>query len=199
MTESQLMCTDDFSDLGGESNNDHEFQLSDGLTDSCDDVESSSSSSDYGEVYSDSSTCSNSDSLLSEEFIAASCKTTSDSAMSHYECSLAIVSIAAKHNMSYSCVVDFLKLLTQLVPNSAIPKSQHMLMKQFVDYRAGTTVYHCCGFCTKLLPSFESLCLRSQCRLAKTPNSMFIAVDINKQLQLLFSSKLCYYIHMRSC
>ena len=162
------------------------------LSDSCNDIESSDSSSSE-EVDSDSSTCSmgtTSSSLLSEEPNAASCKETLEIAMSHFECSLAITSIAAKHNMSYSCVEDILKLLTQLAPNSAIPKSHHMLMKKFVHYHGSTTIYHCCGFCTKPLPSSESVCSRPQCRLAKSPNCMFVAVDINKQLELLFSSKL---------
>ena len=208
-TDSQYMCADDFLASAEEWNDDEShFHLND--SDSCDYVESSDATGDSGDITctsssddnddddidsnefdNDSSTSSNSKySLLSEEFIAAtsSMQGASDAAMSHYECSLAIVSIAAKHNLSYSSLVDFLKLLAQLLPNSVIPKSQHMLMKQFVDYHASTTVYHCCGFCIKLLPSLESLCSKPQCQLAKAPNSMFLAVDIHKQLELLFLS-----------
>ena len=48
------------------------------------------------------SSYSTSSSLFPQEPTVADCKETSEIAMSHYECSLAITSIAAEHNMSYS-------------------------------------------------------------------------------------------------
>ena len=147
-----LMCNDE---LGEESHHD-ELQPSDNkltdscdnvelsesgstdsdnkLTDSCDDVElSESGSAESDEVDGDSSTCCMDN--YEEEFITASCKACSEAAtgMSRDECSLAVISIAAKHNISYLCVADFLRLLTQLLPDhNVIPESHYMLMKQFM-------------------------------------------------------------------
>ena len=176
-----MLSKGDASDLEEQTHS----EVDNGLSDGCDDVELSDSTSSE-DFDSDNSTCSSMQLLSEENFIPCL-----EAPMSQNECSLAIVSIAAKHNISYSCVTDFLRLLTQLVPNSnVIPKSHHMLMKQFVEYHASTTLYHCCGLCTQLLPSPEVQCLRSQCRNAKMSHSTFITVDINKQLELLFSGKL---------
>ena len=106
--------------------------------------------------------------------------------MSCHECSIAILSIANKHNMSYSSTMDVLNLFTHILPSNSAPPSYHMIMKELLNYQAYTTVHRCCGFCTRLL-STDSSCLQPECQLAKIPDSTFVEVHIANQLQVLFS------------
>lgn len=111
--------------------------------------------------------------------------------MSKQECSLAILAIASKHNMSYASVKDILKLFSHVLPPDSSAPSYHLLMKELIDFDEYITIHHCCGFCTRLL-SLGSRCLQAECLSAKLPDSTFIEVQVAKQLEVLFSGMMHY-------
>ena len=104
-----------------------------------------------------------------------------------HQFSVALLSIMDKHSLSYSCVTDLLKLFTVTVPNFSLC-SIHTLFNKFTNFKESTRVHHCCGSCGKLLIS-DTKCTRSECLAKGLPDSSFIEVRLDHQLQVLFTGK----------
>ena len=115
----------------------------------------------------------------------------SGSSITNHDFSVALLSISHKHSLTNSSIVDVLNLFSQALPAglpNQLPKSHHMLMKNFVNYNESIIVHRCCGYCSRLLSS-NSSCEIPECRMAHAAESSFIQVLISKQLQTLFSGK----------
>ena len=108
-----------------------------------------------------------------------------------HDFNVALLSIAHKHSLTNSSVVDILKLFSEVLPTSAQIQSRHMLMKHFVDHNEMITDHRCCGYCSRLLSN--SNCDTPECQAAEAPEGSFIQICIIKQLQTLYSG-LCFNI-----
>jgi len=104
-----------------------------------------------------------------------------------HQFSVALLSVVDKHSLSYSCVTDLLKLFTATVPNFSLC-SAHMLLNKFTNFKESTRVHCCCGCCGKLLKA-DTKCTRSECLASGLPDSSFIEVRLDHQLQVLFTGK----------
>lgn len=121
---------------------------------------------------------------------------------SYQQWSLAMLSIFLKHNLTYSCVDDLLKLFRNVLPfANSIPRSNYSLLKQYVDYDANTVVHRCCGHCSRLLSS-SARCTGPECLSANASNAYFVEVLINKQLEIYCNGKTMFiyvYMYMFQC
>ena len=115
----------------------------------------------------------------------------SGASISKQEFSTALLSIAQKHSVTYSCIADVLKLFSQTLPSpNLLPQSNFVLLNGYVNYHSSTIIYRCCGFCAATL--LDLSCLKAECKLAAIPDSSFVQVYLKAQLQTLFSGDTCY-------
>lgn len=107
--------------------------------------------------------------------------------MSQYEFFISFMSIFNQHCLTYSCAADFLKLFGQVLPlPNFVPQTPHTLIEKFVNYDASTITHRCCGYCT--MPLLEkSTCSKAECKSVSAPDSTFVEVRLDKQIQKLFS------------
>lgn len=106
--------------------------------------------------------------------------------ISSEEFCIALLSIFHKHDLTYSCITDLLKLFAYSLPSpNTLPPTQYALMKKFVDFDTSTIIHYCCGFCTRPLLSSGLKCSRQECQSAS--ESSFIEVRLDRQIQCLFS------------
>lgn len=112
----------------------------------------------------------------------------SGSKISAQHFNVALLSIMLKHNMTYSCVLDQLKLLSCSLPSpNAVPPTLFKLMNKFVQYNKCIEIHTCCSYCTRSLSVSEgSSCEQAECISAGSLKSTFIEVSLEKQLQILF-------------
>ena len=111
---------------------------------------------------------------------------------SNHEFSVALLSIFQKHSLTYSAVEDLLKLFQCVLPTpSALPTSQHMLLKEFISYDTDTILYRCCGSCCQLLSSGK--CSHRECQASSIKEATFVEVMIDAQLKERFMGKGFYY------
>ena len=82
-----------------------------------------------------------------------------------------------------------LDLLSQILPpDSNLPTSHHLLLKQYISFQDQTTIHKCCGYCTRLLPGVDNpKCSNIDCQSPSTSLSSFIEISLDKQLTTLFS------------
>lgn len=160
--------------------------------DMTDDIDQSDGTHDTDNASTDSVSCS--DTSDEEQSINTNSEVQSlysGSNITNQDFSVALLSLSHKHSLTNSCVVDILNLFLQVLPTSLpnqLPKSYHVLMKEFVDYSRSVIVHRCCGYCSRLL-SLNSICDMPECLMANVAESSFIQVAIDKQLQTLFSGK----------
>lgn len=107
--------------------------------------------------------------------------------ISQHEFSIAFLSMFHQHGLTYSCGSDILKILNQFLPSpNLVVQSPLGLIEQLVKFSSNTTTHHCCGYCTQILLD-DSTCTRNECKSASLPNSSFIKVHLDKQLQKYFT------------
>ena len=106
-----------------------------------------------------------------------------------HECCVALLSMLLKHSLTNSSIKDMLNLLSQILPpDSNLPTSHHLLLKQYVNFQDQTTIHKCCGYCTRLLPGVDNpKCSNIDCQSPSTSLSSFIEISLDKQLTTLFS------------
>ena len=110
--------------------------------------------------------------------------------LSNHDFSVALLSIFQKHSLTYSAVDDILKLFHCVLPApSALPTSQHMLLKEFISYNSHTIVHRCCGSCCRLLSSGTLRCPRRECQASNVKEATFVEVMIDAQLKERFMGK----------
>lgn len=99
------------------------------------------------------------------------------------ELDVALMLLCQRHNLTYACQDDILKLMsiTHPTPNK-IPRSSHLLMKQFVNFKEECFVHRFCGNCLESLPS-SSLCTNSGCSGMFSPDAVFLQLSLTRQLK----------------
>lgn len=89
------------------------------------------------------------------------------STMSVQQCTVAIMSMFHKHNLSYACINDILKLMEQaLLEDNLLPCTCHSIINEFVKYKENTMIHNSCSFCTQLL-STDSKCSQRECQTSE--------------------------------
>ena len=119
--------------------------------------------------------------------------------LSRHEFAVAYLSLVYHHNLTYSCGGDVLKFLSQIlpVPNS-VSQTYLTLTKGLVNYDDSTKTHRCCGYCTIPLID-QATCEKTECKAASLPDSTFVEVCLDKQLNKLCSGKEMYLVpcHVR--
>ena len=96
----------------------------------------------------------------------------------------AFLSLAQRHNLTYSSQGDILKLLSIVLPSpSNIPSSAHVLYKKFTNYKDDTVLQHFCDNCTCPLEPASS-CKQQEC--AKASRGVFVRIPLSMQLKERF-------------
>ena len=107
--------------------------------------------------------------------------------MSQYEFLISFMSIFNQHCLTYSCADDLLKLFGQVLPlPNFVPQTSRTLIEKLVNYDASTLTHRCCGYCTMPLLD-KSTCSQAECKSVSAPDSTFVEVRLDKQIQKLFS------------
>ena len=74
------------------------------------------------------------------------------SSVSANEFSAALLSIFLKHDMSYQCVSDVLKLFQYTIPSpNLLPQSHNVLIGQLIKYDEQVKIHYCCSSCSQAL------------------------------------------------
>lgn len=67
------------------------------------------------------------------------------------------MSFVQRHNLTYACQTDLLKLLSIVLPTpSTVPTSSYTLTSYFVNYRKETIFQQFCGCCSDVIPPSSS-------------------------------------------
>ena len=112
----------------------------------------------------------------------------------HHAYFVALLSLATKHKTTDLCTAEVLKLFSAMVPcENPFPTTFYLLIRRFLQLEKEITVHHCCGCCTKLLDNNQH-CESVVCKMSGIPNSSFIEVRLDRQLQTLFSGSYLQYI-----
>ena len=106
-----------------------------------------------------------------------------DSQVSSDEFSAAFMSLAQRHNLTYSSLTDILKLLLIVLPApSNVPSSATTLMNKFANFKKETMIQHFCSCCTEpLMPG--SMCTKSGCTGELEQHSVFVQIPLHMQLK----------------
>ena len=161
------------------NDNDMEDNFSDSDNDSDDNISTVSSNSTSGS----SVCCCNHE----ETNLTCTSKLYRNSNISQHEFTVAFLSMFHQHSLTYSCGSDVLRFLNQVLPSpNLVLQSPFSLIEQLIKYNDATTTHRCCGYCAQLLHD-KSTCTRNECRSASLPDSSFIEVHLDKQLQKYFS------------
>lgn len=101
--------------------------------------------------------------------------------------SIAFLSMFYQHGLTYSCGTDFLSFVKRVLPSpNLVIQSPHSVIEQLIKYNDATTTHRCCGYCAQPLVDV-STCVKTECVSASLPDSSFIEVHLDKQLQVYFS------------
>ena len=64
-----------------------------------------------------------------------------------------MASTALRHNLTYSCQTDILKLIATILPSpNHVTSASRSLTRKFIQYEQQSVVHRCCGTCMRLLP-----------------------------------------------
>lgn len=104
-------------------------------------------------------------------------------------------SIASRHNLSYSALVDILRSYNFIVGQRVIPDTKYLVMKKIFATESDEINYHVfCHNCTKYLGTCSNIQkdLTCQCGIQVdplAPQSYFLELDISKQMEKLLSNE----------
>ena len=112
-----------------------------------------------------------------------------ESVVTEHQFNVVVASFAQRHNLTYECQTDMLRLMSAILPqpNCAMSTAK-TLTRKFVHYEEQCIVHQCCGVCMCLLPKGVK-CPRSECALQNAPDALFVEVSLEKQLQERFKGK----------
>ena len=112
-----------------------------------------------------------------------------ESAVGSDDFNTAFLSLAQRHNLTYSSQGDILKLLSIVLPSpSNIPSSAHVLYKKYSNYKEDTILQHFCDGCMCPLEPGSS-CKQQKC--AKASRGVFVRIPLSMQLKERFDGTLC--------
>lgn len=107
------------------------------------------------------------------------------------------LSLVQRHNLTYACQSDLLKLFTILLPSpSRIPSSSHTLISKYIDFKNDVIVQHLCGSCTCPIESGSSRD-QQQCIQAQMARAVLVRVSLRMQLRERFEGNLYMYMYMQ--
>ena len=100
--------------------------------------------------------------------------------------------LCQRHNLTYSCQNDILRLMSMMHPSpNRVPRSSHLLLKHFVNLKEECSIQHFCGTCLSPTP-----CANSSCSLSE-PNAVFIQVPLVQQLkERMQGAVITVYVHV---
>ena len=189
----QLSELSDSGEGGGEESDDMESieegewsasdgELSDSLT--CGDMSGDSSE---GELMQQPATCSGSsldgigDPMYLDSCVTDNCFNT------------VFLSLAQRHNLTYTSQNDILKLFSIVLPSPArVPSSAYVLNSRLANFEKDTVVKHFCGSCSRPLEPATS-CTQQKCIQAQLPRAVFVQVPLSMQLRDRFEGT-CIHI-----
>ena len=89
-----------------------------------------------------------------------------------------VMLLCQRHNLTYACQNDILKLMSMTHPTpNTVPRSSHLLLKQFVNLKDECSIQHFCGTCLSHTPCTNASCSSSE------PDAIFIRVPLVQQLK----------------
>ena len=89
---------------------------------------------------------------------------------------VAVASMALRHNLSYACQTDLLRLMATILPGpNCVPSRSHALTRKFICYEQQSLIHWCCGSCMCLLPDGEK-CRTPHCVDQSIPDALFVEV-----------------------
>lgn len=111
------------------------------------------------------------------------------------EFNVGFMMLCQRHNLPYVCQDDILKLMsiTHPTPNK-VPRSSHLLLKQFVNFKEECSLQHFCGNCLSPIVQGSS-CLNLNCTV-KSPNAVFIHVPLIQQLAERMQGNVGVYVYV---
>ena len=179
-SDAELSCSDsDFSrDLVGSGDDDLNIELS-------------------GEEIQSSSECDLSDTadILDEQQLNSSSSGSAPlyqhSCISSSDFNVTFLSLAQRHNLTYSSRTDILQLFSIVLPTPhVVPSSSNMLINKFANFRTETTVQHFCGSCTQPLSRGAS-CTSRGCLGSREQCAVFVRIPIATQISERFQGIMC--------
>ena len=162
----------DWEERGFEEGSDHEMS---------DDMRSNVDSEDSLDI-----TCSDESSLDSVVPQCTSSPLFSGSQVCSEDFKTSIMAFIQRHNLTYACQSDLLKLLSIVFPApNQVPSSAYSLNSSFMDYKKETVTTRYCGNCLEELGEGLS-CLKASCLRTKERPSAFVRVPLSLQLRERF-------------
>ncbi len=101
----------------------------------------------------------------------------------HFQVSF--MSLAQRHNLTYSSQNDILKLMNALLPTPNTVPSFHTLRASLVDFKRETVVHHYCGNCMDVLTQGNQ-CPKEGCMRAMEAGATFVEIPLADQLKERF-------------
>ena len=100
-----------------------------------------------------------------------------------HEFDVALMSLCQRHNLTYACQDDIVKLMSTTYPSpNQVPHSSYLLRKMFVNFKEECSVTHFCGNCLSLLLP-GATCSDSACSRSIEPDAVYIQLSLKKQLE----------------
>lgn len=118
------------------------------------------------------------------------------SQVAEQEAIVALLSLAGRHRLTYTCIEDMLQLVSSLLPvpngfNISLPR----LLGRFVNFSAETIVRKFCGNCSTPLLEGEIKCAKPKCLAIRQHDAAFIEIPLQKQIAEKMHGKIdCYKI-----
>ena len=108
-----------------------------------------------------------------------------NSVFTEYQFNVSMASVAQRHNMSYSCMTDVLRLISLYLPSpNSAPQSAKTLLSQFVDTKRLPVSQML--WCLYAIAKSMETCDQDTCKTEDVPNSKFVEVPLDRQLQQRF-------------
>ena len=99
---------------------------------------------------------------------------------------VSFMSLAQRHNLTYACQDDILKLFAYALPHpNYVPSSSYGMRTKFVKFKTETMLLFYCGYCLSPLTEGSPCCSE-----AVQDRAVFIKLSLAKQLQERFKGKI---------
>ena len=99
------------------------------------------------------------------------------------EAIIALLSLASKHKLTYTCINDVLRLMSLLLPMpNGLTISVHQLLGKFVNFKKETIVHKFCGNCS--VPLQDGIkCTKVACSSVRQLDTTFIEIHLDNQIK----------------
>ena len=105
------------------------------------------------------------------------------SQVAEQEAIVALLSLAGRHRLTYTCIEDMLQLVSSLLPMpNGFNISLHRMLGRFVDFTTETIVRKFYGNCSTPLLEGAIKCMKSKCLAIRQHDAVFIEIPLQKQI-----------------